>query len=402
MREQKIFKLENVIQNYSWGTKNALYKLFGTKNPNNKPQAEIWMGAHPKAPSTVLIDNSTKISLIDFIEKDPPSVLGSRVNTNFGGKLPFLFKVLSAGAPLSIQAHPNMKQAKRGFKKENRAGIDISAPDRNYKDDNHKPELICAVTPFKAFKGFRKISELTRLLEELNIPILEKKLNKLKMNPTRKSLKEYYSWMMKIEGAEKDDLIYQAVDYAKNKQDNPPFKELLNLYSYYSNDIGIMCSIMLNLIVLQPGEAMYLDAGELHAYIDGTGMEIMANSDNVLRGGLTPKHVDLDELLSILSFNAGNVMILNPVSTGKDCESVYTTPAKEFALNVITVAGNEFVSNKNRSVEILFCEKGSGLISVIGKEDSIELAPGESYLVPAGVPQYKISGNTSVFKGTAP
>jgi len=342
---------------------------------------------------------------LKFIRENPGFVLGPRVNTAFEGKLPFLFKVLSAAAPLSIQAHPDKARAAAGYEIENNAGIDISAARRNYKDPNHKPELILAVTPFKALKGFREIPEIIALLEELDIRALKWKVKKLKDNPTPEGLKSFYTCLMRQEDAKKRSLIEEAVIAARGKE-NHAFNELLNLHSYYSGDIGILCAVLLNLVVLQPGEAMYLESGELHSYICGTGMEIMANSDNVLRGGLTPKHVDVEELLATLSFKAGGVAVLGGENRGSVCETVYPTPAAEFELRVIRLTGgcdaDEYVSDTGRSVEILFCGSGRGTISITGRDEGTPVFPGESYLVPAAVPRYTVSGNATLFKATVP
>jgi mannose-6-phosphate isomerase len=406
MVEQKIYKLENTIQDYAWGTRNVLNQLFSIPNPSNKPQAEIWMGAHPKASSTVLVDDSTRVPLIDFIRRDPIYVLGSRVSETFDGMLPFLFKVLSAAAPLSIQAHPGRVQAKTGFERETAAGIDISAPIRNYKDPFHKPELVVAVTPFKALKGFREIPEIVTLFEYLDIPEFKPWLKKLSTNPDTENLRAFYTWLMKLNGKKKNPIIEQAVMAAGEGQKNPAFRELINLHSFYHGDIGIFCALLLNLVVLKPGEAMYLGEGVLHAYIEGTAMEIMANSDNVLRGGLTPKHVDVNELLSILSFETGKLDILTPTASQKEGETFYTTPADEFFLSVICLAGNcngdSYISDSERSVEILFCSSGRGKITIMGEENGISMIPGESYLVPAAVPQYKITGNVTIYKASVP
>ena len=395
----KIYELENIIQDYAWGDKNALKELFGIENPDSKPQAEIWMGAHPKAPSMV-IDGGNRISLIDFVDNDPDSVLGGKVSADFSGKLPFLFKVLCAGEPLSIQSHPSLEQAKIGYAKDDAAGIDLSAFNRNYKDDNHKPELICALTPFKAMNGFREISEIIALLEELNLDSVKEALAELTANPNKEGLKKFYTWMMSLEKSDVMALTAEAITACEGKKGNQAFDTLIFLNTFYANDIGIMCAIMLNVVDLEPGQAMYLDAGELHAYIQGTGMEIMANSDNVLRGGLTPKYVDVPELLSTLSFNSGKVKILTPQPTSLACESMYSTPVPEFDFSVIEVSGNEFVSATERTVEILFCGKGKGIITVDGSD--VVLSPGKSYLVPASVSYYSITGDVTVFKGNVP
>ncbi|MCP4154893.1 MAG: mannose-6-phosphate isomerase, class I, partial [bacterium] len=206
MHVRKIFKMENIIQDYAWGTSNVLQALFGIENKGNKPQAEIWMGAHPKAPSTVLF-NSTKIPLHEFILQNPAVLLGSDVSKGFDNKLPFLFKLLSAGKPLSIQAHPTLEQAKFGFEKENRAGIALSAPNRNYEDDNHKPELICAITPFKALNGFRDINELITLMMKLDIPSLKESLDAFRKEPDKKGLKDFYSRLMRLDALKKETVV---------------------------------------------------------------------------------------------------------------------------------------------------------------------------------------------------
>jgi len=395
----KVYELENIIQDYAWGDKNALNELFGIKNPDNKPQAEIWMGAHPKAPS-IVVDGDKRVSLIDFVSENPEAVLGKQVSSDFAGKLPFLYKVLSAGEPLSIQSHPTLEQAKAGFAKDNEAGIELTAFNRNYKDDNHKPELICALTPFKAMNGFREISEIIALFEELNLSSVSGALELFKSAPTKEGLKTFYTWMMSLDEESVKTLTAEAISACESKKGNPAFETLLFLNTFYSNDIGIMCAIMLNVVELEPGEAMYLDAGELHAYIQGTGMEIMANSDNVLRGGLTPKFVDVPELLSTLSFNSGKVTILTPQATATAGESIYPTPVPEFDFSVINVSGDSYESTTDRTVEILFCGEGEGVITAGGVET--KLAPGKSYLVPASVASYTITGDVTVFKGNVP
>ncbi|MCP4153661.1 MAG: mannose-6-phosphate isomerase, class I, partial [bacterium] len=328
-------------------------------------------------------------------------LLGSTVSKAFANKLPFLFKVLSAGKPLSLQAHPTLEQAKSGFEKENRAGIDLSAPNRNYKDDNHKPELICAITPFKALNGFRDLNEIITLMMELDIPSLKESLDAFRKEPDKKGLKDFYSRLMRLDALKKETVVSQARESARSKQENPVFKEILNLDGYFPGDIGILAPLLLNLVTLKPGEAMYLEAGQLHAYIEGTGMELMANSDNVLRGGLTPKHIDVEELLGTLSYFSGAVSVLQPLPTENSCEMRYPSPAEEFAFSVLPVE-DFFQSQKEHSVEILFCAKGSGTISITGTGQQLSCEPGSSYLVPAGVSIYEISGKATFYKATVP
>ncbi len=394
-----IFPLQNDIQNYGWGDKTALNELFGIENPSNEPQAEIWMGAHPKAPSTV-VQGDVKTSLFEAIKASPVTILGENVAQDFNNQLPFLFKVLNAGEPLSIQSHPSLAQAKVGFELENKAGIALDAFNRNYKDDNHKPELICALTPFKAMNGFRQISHLIALLEQIDSDILAIALTEFKQNATTEGLKHFYTWMMNLAGDDVLALTNAAISTAQNNEDDLAFATLLYLNSFYPNDIGIMCAIMLNVVELQPGQAMYLDAGELHAYLKGVGMEIMANSDNVLRGGLTPKHVDVPELLSTLSFNHGDVDILTPNATDNCCERMYATPVSEFDFSVIELACDCQCTYPVNSVEILFCAQGGGTItSELGSQD---IKVGQSFIVPANVNAYQLSGEMKVFKASVP
>ena len=395
----KIFELENIIQHYAWGDKDAFRILFGIENPKDEPQAEIWMGSHPKAPS-VLIDDDKKITFLDYINMDPVAALGEQSVAKFSSQLPFLFKVLSASKPLSIQSHPNLEQARIGFAKDNASGIPLTAYNRNYKDKNHKPELIYAITPFKALNGFRKIDSIIDLFDRLNIEMVKEPLETFKKNRSRSGLISFYTWIMTLTEEQVYRLTTDAVAMSENNKTEPAFEVLLQLNTFYPNDIGIMGALILNVVKLEPGQAMFLGDGELHAYIEGTGMEIMANSDNVLRGGLTPKHVDVAELLSTLTFNSGDVKILVPEPSGRKGEIVYHTPATEFEFSVISLDNEQFSCGAIRSAEILFCGVGSGIISFDDNEKTIKA--GMSYLVPASVTNYTLSGSLTVYKACVP
>jgi len=219
-------------------------------------------------------------------------------------RLPFLFKVLASAKPLSIQAHPNRAQARQGFARENELGIPLDAPNRNYKDDNHKPEIICALTPFWALIGFRKIEEMIDLLERLQIHSLEKEIDILRAQPNSAGLKDFFRAVMTLDKQSKEEAVGEALVSAEARADEDPVSSwMIKLHQEYPGDIGVLSTVLLNLIRLEPGDALYQSAGELHAYLEGVGMELMANSDNVLRGGLTPKHVDVPELLNTLNFS---------------------------------------------------------------------------------------------------
>jgi mannose-6-phosphate isomerase len=393
--------LENPIQEYAWGSKTAIAGLLG-KTPPGVPQAELWMGAHPKSPSRVIWDGRV-ISLPQLIGQFPSEILGVGVAARFNNHLPFLFKVLAAGEPLSIQAHPDRKQAIGGFARENRLGIPLSSPDRNYRDDNHKPECICALTPFWALRGFRKIADMLLRLKRLCPFALEAELAALEKSGSEERLKRFFHALMTANSVKKRQIISEAVSNAQ-KLTGPDFcyEWIIKLHATYPDDIGILSPALLNLVCLKPGEAMFLESGELHGYLSGLGMELMANSDNVLRGGLTPKHVDIEELLNVLNFTERDITVLSPVPF-EPCEGRYETGAAEFSLSVLTVTDkSRFASSEKRSVEILFCTEGLARISSGGSGGSLGILKGTALLVPASSPAYAIEGNAIIYKASVP
>lgn len=397
--------LENPIQEYVWGSRTAIADLLGTR-ATDVPQAELWIGAHPKAPSLVEY-GGRKIPLTELIERFPVEILGADAASRFNGRLPYLLKVLAAEKPLSIQAHPNKMQAEAGFERENRLGIALTAPDRNYRDANHKPECICALTPFWALRGFRPVSEMLPLLSQLCPVGLQTELAALEGSDGPEALKAFFYRLITLNAAQKQQLIAEIVSNAKKiASPTPCHNWVLRLHASYPADIGILSPVVLNLVCLQPGEAMFLPSGELHAYLDGVGMELMANSDNVLRGGLTPKHVDVPELLRVLNFEERRVDILSPREM-TPCERRYECPAEEFSLSVISPSdGNAYVGDGARSVEILFCTAGNARITDQGDGQGdgkvLELAKGRSLLVPASVSAYKIEGSAVIYKAAVP
>jgi len=360
------------------------------------------MGAHPKAPSLVKCDDNW-ISLLELIEKNPDHILGKKVSEKFDNRLPYLFKVLAAAKPLSIQAHPSVDQAKQGFERENRQGIPLDAYNRNYKDDNHKPECICAQTLFWALNGFRKISEIVGLMEKICPQGLKKELDTLRRQQSPMELKKFFQSLMTMNGQRQTQIISRAVSNAKKfTDDDPAYKWMIDLHKEYPEDIGVFSPILLNLICLEPGQAMFLPAGELHAYLDGVGIELMANSDNVLRGGLTPKYIDIPELLNVLNFEARKVNILGTEQIN-ECEWVYESHAEEFILSIIDVKeGIIYNSTTDRSIEILLCSDGKATIADIGENDKVVIDRGKSIIIPAVVKKYSIQGNAAFYKAAVP
>ena len=397
-----IAELKNTIQNYAWGSLTAIPDLLGVSNPANIPQAELWMGAHRKAPSKVQ-HNGQWVSLSDLIDKYPEDILGKTVAQKFNNSLPYLFKVLAAASPLSIQAHPNSLQAREGYQRENSLGIPLDAPQRNYRDDNHKPECICALTPFWALCGFRKISTIVSYFNAVCPKGLKDELTALKLNATSEGLKHFFSILLTLDADRRQSIIDEAGSNArKSAGEDMAYEWIVKLSDVYPQDIGILSPLLLNLICLEPGQAIFLGAGQLHAYLDGVGIELMANSDNVLRGGLTPKHVDVRELLNVLHFDEHEVTLLVPDETN-NYEQVYACPAEEFALSIIRLPENESYFRPNgKSVELLLCTAGKAELMDMDRETVLSMKKGMSAIIPAAVKRYKIEGQATFYKAAVP
>ena len=394
--------LENTIQEYVWGSYTAIPELLGNDSPANTPQAELWMGAHPKAPSIVRC-NGKWISLLELIDKNSHDILGKKVAQRFKNRLPYLFKVLAAAKPLSIQAHPSKEQACEGFDRENRLGIPLGAPNRNYKDENHKPECICALTSLWALNGFRKIPDMISLMGRICPPGLKKDFDMFRQQPNSRGLKEFFKAMMIMDRTTQNQIISDVVKNADHLKDkNAAYQWIIDLHEEYPSDIGILSPIILNLICLEPGQAMFLPAGTLHAYLDGVGIELMANSDNVLRGGLTPKHVDVKELLNVLNFEERDINILK-MDKINPCEHQYESHAEEFALSVIAVKTDmNYYSPDKRYVEILLCTDGDALVVDFAENKTVHINKGMSILIPAVVKKYGIKGDAVFYKAAVP
>ncbi len=396
----RIALLKNPIQEYAWGSRTAIPSLLGLPVPSERPAAELWLGAHPKAPSQVRVAGEWQ-TLDTVIERDPVSVLGKRVAERFSNTLPFLFKVLAAERPLSIQVHPNLEEARKGFERENRLGIPLDAPERNYKDPHHKPEILCAVTRFEALKGFRPFDDLLSLLGKVSTEILSDELDGLRKAPDSSGLRRFFTSLVSMNPARRKRVIESTVGRAMKWMDlDRAFGWVVELNRAYPGDVGVLSPLIFNHVILEPGEAIYIPAGEPHSYLKGVGLELMANSDNVLRGGLTPKHVDVAELLRIVNFTPGPVQKVRP-QTGQPAESVYETPASEFRLSVISVSeDNPFTSQGDRGVEIVISMEGTARIQDLGRGRFETVEKGMSVLIPSAVGPYQIAGEATLYKAT--
>ena len=386
--------LECTIMPYAWGSHTAIAELTGRKTPSSGPEAELWMGAHPMAPSRLTRENTAR-SLADVIAESADRELGANVAAKFGARLPFLLKVLAAGQPLSLQAHPNEAQARAGFAAEDARGIPRDAPTRSYKDTSHKPELLCALVPVDALCGFRTVADTLRLFDELAVPELAKVLAPLRAAPTRSGLAKTFEAIM---GLAKDDgaAIVRATVAACARAKSAEFARerewATKLDALYPGDVGVVSALLLNLVHLEPGEALYLDAGNLHAYLSGVGVEIMASSDNVLRGGLTKKHVDVPELMHVLDFADGPVKPLRAMAVDAH-ERVWRTPASEFQLSAIDVDAGA-VTRDVRGPEILLCMRGSVTVAPASGAELV-LSQGRAAFVPGSTGTYRLKGDPS-------
>jgi mannose-6-phosphate isomerase len=392
-----VLVLDNPIQNYAWGSRTAIAELLGHEAPSAQPEAELWIGAHPRAPSRI-VEPQGLGTLDQAIQDDPVGLLGSDVCDRFGNELPFLLKVLAASAPLSIQAHPNQEQARSGWARENAEGIPLDAPRRNYRDLNHKPELLCALTPFAALKGFRPFEEIAQGLEPIARPELSREVGRLGHERTALALRALFARLMTLEDDERGPLLKRAAAEAARRSGSPAWKRVAQLLASHPGDVSALAPLYLNLISLAPGEGLFLAAGELHAYLEGTALEIMANSDNVLRGGLTPKHIDVQELLAVLVFDPQPPAPLKPQSDAPG-EWSFKTPAREFELGLIDV-GEPFEAAGSHGVEILLQLEGASRIKCGGGEVALER--GRSVLVPAALGGYTLAGHGRVARARVP
>lgn len=370
-------RIDAVVQSYPWGSRTLIAELMGEASPSARPQAEAWFGAHPLAPSKV-----GGRPLTDVIADDPAAALGAAAELA-EGTLPFLLKILAAAEPLSLQAHPTLEQAREGFAAENERGIPPTAPHRNYRDANHKPELIVALTRFDALAGFRPVERTKELFDELAIPELGHYTVLLDAPSPVEGLRALFTTWLTLPSRVLGDLVERVRAACEAYEGDGWVGEVAataaDIASRYPGDPGVLASMLLNRITLEPGEGIYLGASQLHAYLSGMGVEIMANSDNVLRGGLTSKHVDVVELLRVLDFTPAEDPVVLPVVDG--AVASYPTGADEFRLARVTVEAGEGIEVPSTGATIVLVVEGAAELSSDGGD--VRLAPGRAAWVPA-------------------
>ncbi|MFG3421157.1 mannose-6-phosphate isomerase, class I [Micromonospora sp. NPDC047730] len=368
------------IRDYAWGSRSAIAQLQGRPVPSDGPEAELWLGAHPGGPATVDRDGG-RVDLTDLLLAEPDHWLGERVVGRFGTRLPFLLKVLAADAPLSLQAHPDAEQARAGH------AADAGRPDgqRNYVDPYHKPELLVALSPMEALCGFRDPVASAEALAGFGVPALEPVLAALRTGPS--GLRDAVRLLLTWPADERDALVRAASSAAVAGPDAELARELA---AAYPGDPGVLVAMLLNRVRLAPGEAIWMPAGNLHAYLRGTGVEIMAASDNVLRGGLTPKRVDVDELLRVLRFEVLRDPVVPPLEVDPGVVT-WPVPVDDFALHRVTVgAALPAVTLSVPGPRVVLC--GAGELSVDDGTGAVTLGRGQAAVGTAAAGPLRVAG----------
>jgi mannose-6-phosphate isomerase len=365
-----VVRLRNTIRDYAWGSPTAIPELTG-EEPDGRPQAELWMGAHESAPSLLPSGDS----LYDVVSAGPADVLGAETAERFDGRFPFLAKLLAAAQPLSIQAHPSREQAIDGYARDETAGIPRDADERNYKDAWPKPEILIALGPFDALVGFRPLEATVAFLDAL-APVGFEECTDLLRNG---KLQDVFTQIMSNDRDTTRPLV-AALGEACAQYAGEAFalerETLARLCADFPDDPGVLAALLLNRVRLERFQAVYLPAGNVHAYLHGLGFEVMANSDNVLRGGLTSKHVDVPELVSVVDFEplADPVLSATPVSDGI---SSYETGCEYYAIRRLNLSGDERTV-AGEGPRIICCVAGSVEVDADGNESAVMLSSGQS------------------------
>jgi mannose-6-phosphate isomerase len=394
-----VHKLQGTVQHYSWGGTTFLPKLLSIENPNHKPFAEYWLGIHAGGPASIEV-NQQSVLLSDAIATDPKAALSDPVFNHFGA-LPYLFKVLDVKDMLSIQVHPTKEYAKVAFEKEEAAGTALNAPNRNYKDTNHKPEIMLAMSEFWLLHGFKSEAKILETLENIAefqvlVPLYK-----------TEGLKGLYQFLMEMEQAQVDSLLSTVVKRAlRNKQDGKvnrtaPDWWVAKLYENAAGilpiDKGVFSIYLFNIVCVMPGQGIFQDAGVPHAYLEGQNVELMANSDNVLRGGLTPKHIDVEELIYNIKFES----IVPAIIEGtKPCmgESVYPAPVQDFGIASITLDGSNGYTHEAESLDMFLVVEGGCVVN-----NQMTIKTGEAFVVfPGNKLNIHASGKTLIYRAFVP
>ncbi len=388
-----IYRLVGQVQNYAWGGQVFIPELLGLSPEPDTPYAEYWLGAHKKAPSEVILEEDKAVRLDELIEEHPRSTLGPRAAFKYG-RLPYLLKVLDVEEPLSIQVHPTKREAEGGYARENELGIPLDSPTRNYRDDNHKPELMVALSDFWLLHGFLPEAKLSKVLKD--VP----ELNRLQGVFEDGGTAGLYKHVMTLPGDEVDAILSPLVKRIRREGEgdrwqapSPEYWVLRATAEGKSDqfDRGLLSIYFFNLIKLRPGQAIFQDAGIPHAYLKGQNIEVMANSDNVLRGGLTPKHIDVPELLRTVTFEGIIPRVIEGTRTDSSLEAFYECPTEDFLLSRIDLEQGDSYANSAESSEIVLVMAGNADMAC-GRQ-CVSLRKGQSAVMFSGS-DYRLVANS--------
>ena len=387
-----VFQLTGAVRPYAWGSRTILAELQGRPVPTDEPEAELWLGAHPGDPATVGGPDGP-VGLDTLIADDPKAHLGEQVTATFGPRLPYLLKVLAAEKPLSLQAHPDAEYAKQAYARQE---ADPDLP-KNYTDAHHKPEMLVAITPFEALCGFREPAVAADAIEAFGVASLVPVVSALRDGDLRTAVRTLLTWP-----ADDRPALIEAVVAAAGAVGGPSADLAVRLAEHYPGDPGVLVALLLNHVHLEPGQAIWMPAGNLHAYLRGAGVELMAASDNVLRGGLTPKRVDVDELLEVLVFEVLDDPILPaaPVAPGVDTWSV---PVTDFVLYRVRLDGTRPpIEVPADGPRIAVAVEGDVFVGESVDGTPVELTPAMAAYAPADAGKIKVAGTGQVFVASVP
>jgi mannose-6-phosphate isomerase len=398
---ERIRRLEGTIRHYAWGSRHRLAELQGRPCPTAQPEAELWFGAHLLAPALVESD-AGPVPLDAWIARGPERALGPHVSRRFGAKLPFLVKLLAVERPLSIQVHPDARRAHEGFEREDRAGIPLDAPHRCYRDRYGKPELVCAIERLTVLHGFRPIGEVVEHLEATGAADLLPGFRELARRPGAGTWRAVFGELLDLAPEQRRPLVAEAAERAHRAGCDPAAVAWVErLARAFADDVGALAPLLLRLVVLEPGEALLVSPGIVHCYLEGFAFEAMASSDNVLRGGLTSKHVEREELLRASSFAPETLGPWKPSATSA-LERRYPVGPEEFALSLLELErGARFDSGPRAGAEVLVCASGAVRVrSAAGR--AVALGAGRAAWVPAAAGPYEVAGEGRVQRVRVP
>lgn len=389
-------RLDNPVQHYDWGSPTAIPQLLGAPT-DGRPHAELWLGGHPSAPSLALVDGQS-VPLNELIRADPNATLGERVADEFGPRLPFLLKVLAATRALSLQVHPKPHAAREGFNRENAAGLALDDPQRTFRDDQHKPEMVVAISQFEVLAGFRSPRAILAILADLPGELLGRVRDQLTESRSAESIRIAFQTLLSARGEAhwRSDIDRTVAAVADRLAAGSPYSRadatVLQLATEFPGDPGAIASLMLNRATLEPSDGLFLPAAEVHAYLFGVGIEVMASSDNVIRAGLTSKRVDEQALVHYASF-APQPPALPQVQPAGERGNVltYRVPAPEFALTAVDLDSSEVADLPGEGPRILLCLEGQ--VELLYETGSMKLSQGQSVFVPHAVGRLRASGS---------